>query len=196
MDFAKIIQRAKNILLSPKTEWPVIAAEPATVASVYQYAIVMAALPAIAGFIGSMLFGAGLMFGLVGAILGYALGLAMVYVIALIVDALAPSFGGEKNFVQSLKLIVYCSTATWVAGISAIVPLLSMIIGLVGLVYAIYLLYVGAEPVKKVPGDRAVGFTAVVLLLWLVLYFVVAALIGGITLAMLGGAAMTGALGS
>ena len=196
MDFAKIIQRAKNILLSPKTEWPVIAAEPATVASVYQYAIVMAALPAIAGLIGGMLFGAGLMFGLVSAILGYALGLAMVYVIARIVDALAPSFGGEKNFVQSLKLIVYCSTATWVAGISAIIPFLSMIIGLIGLVYAIYLLYLGAEPVKKVPGDRAVGFTAVVLILWLVLYFVIAAVIAGITFAMIGGAAMTGALGS
>ena len=57
------------------------------------------------------------------AILGYAITLAVTFVLALIVDALAPTFGGEKNFIQSLKLVAYSYTAAWVAGIFQLLPL-------------------------------------------------------------------------
>ncbi|HEX3895394.1 MAG TPA: YIP1 family protein, partial [Rudaea sp.] len=58
MDFNKIIARVKNILLAPKTEWPVIAAEPETVAGLYKnYIVIIAALAPIATFIGLVVFG-------------------------------------------------------------------------------------------------------------------------------------------
>ena len=131
MDFNKLIARVKAILTTPKTEWPIIAAEPATVADLYKnYIVFLAAVPAICQFIKGSLIGYG-MFGIqyrtpVGMGIDrhdrrYALTLALVYVVALIVDALAPTFGGQKNQVQALKTVAYAWTASWVAGIGALI---------------------------------------------------------------------------
>ncbi|MEP7098778.1 MAG: Yip1 family protein, partial [Dokdonella sp.] len=113
METEKLIARVKAILMTPKTEWPVIATEPATVPELYKnYIVFLAAIPAIAGFIKGSLIGYG-MFGIhyrtpIGAgitamILAYALSLALTYVMALIVNALAPTFDGQKDQVQALK---------------------------------------------------------------------------------------------
>ena len=97
-----LVDRVKNILITPKTEWPVIAAESTDAKSLYMnYIMILAAIPAIAGIVGSLLLGfAGMAVGY--AVVQYILALVMVFVVALIVDALAPTFGGEKNFIQSL----------------------------------------------------------------------------------------------
>src|SRR5690606_13016880 len=132
MDSNALVARGKGILLAPKAEWPVIAGEPATVKGLYTgYAMILAAIPAVFGFIkgsfiGHSLFGVTvptpIAAGLVGMVVGYALGLAMLYVVALVVNALAPSFGGEKDQVQALKTVASAWTASWVAGIANIVP--------------------------------------------------------------------------
>ena len=55
-----IIQRAQDILLKPKATWPQIAAEPASVASIFQqWLLILAAIPALASFIGLSLLGVG-----------------------------------------------------------------------------------------------------------------------------------------
>ena len=102
------IDRLKNILLSPKTEWPVIAGETATVQSLYVgYIMILAAIGPIALALRFGIAGAGITF----AIANYLVSLAVVYLLALLVDALAPSFGGEKNFIRSLQLVAV--TAAW-----------------------------------------------------------------------------------
>ena len=119
MDFNKLIARVKAILLTPKTEWPVIAGEPATVADLYKgYIIWLAAIPPVFTFLKMTLIGSTLPFagtfrlgvgaGLSQLILSYALSLAMFFVVALIIDALAPNFGGTRDRVQALKTIAYC----------------------------------------------------------------------------------------
>ncbi|MCB1576677.1 MAG: YIP1 family protein, partial [Xanthomonadales bacterium] len=150
MDFGKLIARAQAILLSPKTEWPVIAAEQETVANLYKnYIIVLAAIPAIAGFIKGSLIGYSafgftartpIVSGIIGMIVAYALALAVVYLIGLIIDALAPTFGGEKNQIQALKTAAYMSTAGWIAGIAVIVPWIGWLIVWAGFFYGAYLL--------------------------------------------------------
>ena len=115
MDINRLIARAKAILVSPRTEWPVIAAEPETVAGLYRnYILILAAIPAVASFIKMAIFGYGAMgitirvpFGsaLASAIVSYVLSLVLVYVVALIVDALAPNFGGQKSPIQALKVV-------------------------------------------------------------------------------------------
>ena len=118
MDFNKLIARVKGILLTPKTEWPVIAGEPATVADLYKgYIIWLAAIPPLAAFLVTVRFSASSRADAARSST-YALSLAMVFVVALIVEALAPSFGGTKDRVQALKTIAYCYTASWVAGIA------------------------------------------------------------------------------
>lgn len=208
MDFSKIIARAKAILTTPKTEWPVAAAEPATIGGLYAgYIAIIAALPAIAGFIKGSLIGYGMFgihvrtpigTGLVGAVVGYALSLAVTYIMALVIDALAPSFGGQKNQVQALKATAYAWTASWVAGIGVLVPFLGWLFALAGLAYGIYLLYLGLPHTMKCPQEKAAGYTAVSIIIGIVLSWIVSLVVAGIvgTGALLGGAATSALSGS
>lgn len=180
MDFNKLIARVKGILLTPKTEWPVIAGEPTTVADLYKgYIIWLAAIPAVFTFLALARFAAGL--ALSRLVLSYVLTLVMLYVMALITDALAPNFGGTRDRVQALKTVAYASTASCIAGVAAILPLLGALIGLAGLIYAIYLLYLGLPHTMKSPPEKAGGYTAVIVIIMIVLAFVMGALIASVT---------------
>jgi len=199
VDFNKIFTRVKAILLTPKTEWPVIANEPATIADLYKnYIVIVAALPAIAAFIKSSFIGysflgvtyrTGIGAGLTGAIVGYALSLVVAYLMMLIIDALAPTFSAQKNQVQALKTVAYSWTASWIAGIGAIVPGLGWLIGIAGGIYAIYLLYLGLPNTMKCPPEKSAGYTALSIVIAIVLSWICAIVVGGIvgTGAMMGG---------
>ncbi|AGG87530.1 Yip1 family protein [Rhodanobacter denitrificans] len=199
MDFGKIIERIKAILTTPRTEWPVAAAEPASVQGLYAgYIAIVAALPVIAGFIKGSLIGAGAFgitvrtpigMGIVGMVLHYVLVLAIVYVVALVINALAPTFGGQKDMVQALKTVAYSWTASWIAGIAVIVPWLGWLIAIAGAIYAIYLLYLGLPHTMKCPPEKAGGYTAVSVIIAIVLSWIVGAIVVGV----IGTAAMTGA---
>jgi hypothetical protein len=202
MDFAKLIARAQAILLSPKTEWPVIAAEPETVSNLYKnYIIVLAAIPAIAGFIkgsliGFTLFGVTvrtpIVSGIIGMIVSYALALGVVYVVGLIIDALAPSFGGEKNPIQALKTAAYMATAGWVAGIAIIIPWVGWLVVWAGFFYGAYLLYLGLPHTMRCPPEKSIGYTIVTILIGFVLSLVIGFIVSAITAA----GTMSGAVGS
>lgn len=192
MDFQPLIARVQAILLTPKTEWPVIAVEPATVPALYRnYIVVLAAIPAVFGFIKGSLFGIDVPLvgnmrvsigaGLTGMVLSYALSLVQVYLIALIVDVLAPTFGAQRSQVQALKLATYAFTAAWVAGAGQIVPWVGPLLALAGGLYSIYLFYLGVPSVMKCPPDRAVTYTAVCIIVAIVLGAIVAYAAGSIT---------------
>ncbi|MDW2982912.1 MAG: Yip1 family protein [Rhodanobacter sp.] len=199
MDFGKIIERIKAILATPKTEWPAVVAEPASVSGLYTgYIALVAALPAIAGFIKGTLIGTSVFGitvrssvggGITHLVLGYALSLVLVYVMALIVNALAPSFGGQKDMVQALKTVAYSWTAYWIAGIAVIVPWLGWLVVLAGGIYSIYLLYLGLPHTMKCPPEKAGGYTAVSVIIAIVLGWIVSLIVAGVV----GTAAMTGA---
>jgi Yip1 domain len=186
-----LVERVKAILLTPKTEWPVIEGEPGDAKYLFtSYVAILAAIPAIAGFIGTSLIGftvptvgtirLGIGAGILNAILTYVMAFVISYVVALIVDALAPTFGGQKNFDSALKLTVYSYTPGWLAGIFAIIPSLAFL-SILGL-YALYLFWVGAPVLMKVPRDRAIGYTAAVIVCAIILAVVIgliqAAIIG------------------
>ena len=147
-----LIDRVKNICLTPKTEWPVIAGETATTGGLLTgYVLPLAAIGAIAGFIGGsvighsipfvggtfrtpILLGAGLaVFTLVMAVVG-------VFILSFIINALATSFGGEKNSGQAMKVAVYSYTAAWVAAVFNIIPWVGWLLALCGALYSLYLL--------------------------------------------------------
>lgn len=165
-----IIARVKEILLTPKPAWLAIETEETNTATLYtQYIMILAAIQVVAGFIGMSLFGVSsfgvsvkvpLVSGLIQMVLGYGLALAMVYVVALIADALAPSFGGQKNPMNALKLVAYSSTAAMVGGIFALVPALG-VLTLIASLYSLYLLYLGIPTLMKSPQEKALPYTAV-----------------------------------
>lgn len=185
-----LVSRARNILLSPKTEWDRIDGEPATVQGLYTgYICILAAIPAICGIIGGLLFGMaalgalGPMFivpSVATAVVSYILGLVGVFVVAVIADALAPSFGGTKSQIQALKAVAYAMTAAWVGGILSIIPLIGWLGALVGGIYTLYLLYLGLGKLMKVPEDKTLGYTVVVIIVAAVVQWVVFAVVGSI----------------
>jgi hypothetical protein len=180
-----LVDRVKKILLQPNDEWAVIASELSDTGTLYRtYIIPLAAIAPVCGAIGWSLFGISLPFtgavrlpvttALTNAAIMYALALVGVFLFAVIIDALAPSFGGQKNQVQALKVAAYASTASWVGGVFTLVPALS-IIALVCSLYSLYLLYAGLSPLMKSPRDKAVPYAIVIILVGIVLFVVLAA---------------------
>ncbi len=168
-----LVERVKSILLTPKETWPAIEQEASSTGEIYsQYLIFLAAIPAVAGFIGMSLIGIGsfgisfkvpIMAGLANMVVGFVLSLVMVYVLSLIANALAPTFGGEKNPLNALKLVAYGATAGMVGGIFTLLPSLSFL-ALLASLYSIYLIYTGIPVLMKAPQEKALGYTAVLII--------------------------------
>ena len=202
MDSANIIARVKNILTTPKTEWPLAAAEPATTGGLYAgYIAIVAALPVIAGFIKASLIGSSFLgitmhvsigAGIGRMIVSYILSLVLVYVMAWIVNAMAGTFGGQADMTQALKTVAYAWTASWIAGIAVIIPWLGVLVMIAGAIYSIYLLYLGLPHAMKCPPDKAAGYTAVSVIIAIVLGWVISLIVGLLFVGAMGSAAMGG----
>ncbi|MBV7541329.1 Yip1 family protein [Acidovorax sp. sic0104] len=197
-----LIERAKSILLQPKETWVAIDAESTDVATLFtRYAMILAAIPAVCGFIGMSLIGFGgfgvtirvpFVSGLVNMVVSYVLSLVGIFVLGLIIDALAPTFGGQKNQIQALKVAVYASTAALLGGIFSLLPSLAML-GLLAALYSIYLLYTGLPVLMKNRPEKSVVYTVVVI----VAAIVVGVIIGAVSSIFIprGGSLMGGAAG-
>lgn len=156
------IERIKGILMEPAAEWMKIAAEPATVQSLYTgWVMILAAIGPLALLLS--------MHPIQIAVAQYVLALIITFVLALIVDALAPSFGGTKDFVASLKLTAYSYTVAWLAGIFNLFGILGGLLSLVATIYAFYTFFLGAPVLRKSSPEKAMPFTLVVVLCGIVL---------------------------
>lgn len=173
-----LIDRVKNILLTPKTEWPLIDREPGDVAYLFKnYVAVLAAIPAVCGFIATSLIGfsvpgMGTMrlpvgSGLGNAIVGYLLTFLIVCAMALIVDALAPSFGGRRHFESALKLTAYSYTPAWLCGFFFLIPSLGFL-SILGL-YGLYLLWLGLPVLMKAPQEKLLLYAGTIVVCAIVL---------------------------
>jgi len=185
-----LVERAKNIMLSPKTEWEAVAnEEPNTQQILTGYVLPLALIPTIAVIIGWGVFG---MFGYHSFSYGIALGLVQiinaflsVLIAAFVIDALAPSFGSQKGFGRALQLVAYSMTPAWVGGIFSIFPAIGWLGSLIGL-YGLYLLYLGVAPLMKTPEEKKVGYVIVSIIILIVVYFVIAAILTTILLSVFG----------
>lgn len=176
-----LVERARNILLTPQTEWVAIEAEPTDPKTLYtSYIAILALIPVVAGLIVTVffasLFGSRMGIGLaIGAALTqYVLSLIMVFAVAFIADALAPTFDGQKNLNQALKLVAYSMTSAWVAGVFVVIPVLGWLVSLLGSLYSLYLFFLGAPILMKVPEAKVVAYTAVVVVVAIVVGFAIA----------------------
>jgi hypothetical protein len=156
-----IVGRIRRLLLSPEAEWAAINGEPADMGDIYKnYVLPLIAFSALASAIGSMMLGVNFAIVLRGLLFAVIVGSAGVYLFSLIIDALAPTFGGEKNAGQAFKVAAYAPTALWVASVFRIIPVLS-ILSILGL-YSLYLLYTGLPELMKCPKDKALVYTVVI----------------------------------
>jgi len=187
-----LVDRTKSILLSPQQGWQAIDEEETSIGGlVTGYVVPLAAIGPVASLIGMEIFGisvpsVGTFRVPIGAALRqgiaqYVMALVGVFVLALIIDKLAPYFRVEENRYQALKIAAYSSTPVWVVGIVGLIPALS-ILRLLGLFYSLYLLYLGLPTLMRVPQHKVMGYTVVVIMCAVVLFFligVIAAQLGG-----------------
>lgn len=176
-----IVARVQSIILNPKEEWVRIKAEPATLRDLFRsYIMILAAVPAVGQLLGNILVGRRLpMIGryrwpigsaLANAILTYVLALAAVFLFALIINELAPSFASTKNMTAALKLAAYSMTPAWVAGVLYLVPGLANLVILASL-YGLYLLYLGfATPMMETPKDKVPAYLGISFVVAVVLF--------------------------
>lgn len=176
-----IVARAKGLLREPVTEWGIIAAEPADTAGLFKsYVIPLAALPAVAGLIGSALTGFGGLGlgGLIGsALVGYVLALVGIFVLAKIIELLAPRFGGPADAGAAMKLAAYAPTASWVGGAFLIIPWIGWIAALAGGLYSLFLFYIGTPTVMRIPRPRVMGFAISVVLVAVLVNILIGAVV-------------------
>ena len=179
---ASLSARIQGILLRPSLEWDRIEVEPATVRGLFTgYAMILAAIGPVCSAIGLMVFGVGIpgiatwhanpVGAIVSALVSYLLALLGVFAVGLIIDALAPTFGGVKNQVQAMKVAVYGSTASWLAGVFGLIPMLGWL-AILGL-YSLYLYYVGLPKLMRTGKDKALGYTALVVVCAIVVFLVI-----------------------
>jgi hypothetical protein len=162
-----LIPRIKGILLEPKVEWPKIAAAPATTGSLYlHYIIPLAGFAVLCGFIRNLLgvtvlgitYRPTYMESVTSAVWQLAFQLGGVFVLALIMETLAPYFGGQKDRLGALKLAAYSATAAWLSNVFLLIPWLGFLTLLS--LYTVYLIRTGASALLKVPENQAIRFTA------------------------------------
>ena len=180
-----MVDRIKRLLMTPAAEWDRIDSEPMTVKGIFTgWVVPLAAIGPVAALIGMMVFGflgyrPPITFALTSAVISYVMALGGTYVLALIIDALAPSFGATKNPVSAMKVAAFSATAGWLAGIFQILPAL-MILGLLGL-YSLYLLWIGLPKLMKAPADKAVPYVLVTMVVAVVVFIVVGAIAGAVS---------------
>ena len=178
--------RVTNIITKPASEWPVIASEPTDVATLYkEYICILAAIPPVCLFLGLSMIGVpilgrlGMGLALTAAILSYVRSLVGVYVAALVIEKLAPTFASSGDTKQALKLVAYAYTPAWLAGVFMLVIVLAPLSILAGL-YSIYLFYLGVTPMMKTPQDKVIPFMIVAALVVFVVSFVLGVILNAI----------------
>ncbi len=170
-----LIERVKSILLQPKSEWLMIEREPGDAGYLFtNYVCILAAIPVVCSFIGTSIIGfgpfrVGIVSGFFHAIVVYVLTLVGVFIVAYVIDALAPMFGGQKNLGNAMKVSAYAPTAAWLAGVFNIIPALA-ILGLLGL-YSFYLLYTGIAALMK--SNNPLVYTIVVVIAVIVIQVII-----------------------
>jgi len=165
------LARAQRLLLQPTQEWATIAGEFASTGPIYlRYVVPMAAIGPVAATIGGIVFGERgslLTFGTVpinagtavqAGVLEYVLNLVGVYVLAMAIEVIGGSIGGQRNRVQALKVAAYASTPYWLAGAFALFPRIEPLGMLIGL-YSVRLFAQGLPAVMKAPRDKTAAFT-------------------------------------
>lgn len=195
-----LIDRAKNIILQPKQEWQVIDGEASTIGSIYSgYVVPLSAIPVLALAIRRLAYAptfgpfvarpsAGHVVGY--AVLQYILGLVAIYIVGLIIDVLAPTFGGTKNPLQAFKVAAYSYTPWWVGSIALIIPWIGPLIALCFAFYSIYVLYLGLPALMKGPADKAVVYTIAIIVVAFVLFLIIGMIVGAVFAATSGIAGM------
>lgn len=190
-----LIDRVKNILTTPKTEWLVIDNETATPASLLtSYVIPLALLASLSSVLSGLLWAGtlSLQWWLLTAVITFISALIGFYISSYVIDALAPSFASEKNINKSAQLVAYSNTAAWIGSLLTFIPVLGWLLAIAGAIYSIYTMYLGIGPMKRTPEDKKVVYLIVSFLVVIVISWVISWILSSIIFRSMGHPAYSG----
>jgi hypothetical protein len=185
-----IVERAKKIIMTPKTEWLAIAAEEPNTAQIFKgYVLPLALIPAIAHIIGLGVIGRGMMssfsWGIAMGLVQFILAFVGVYLSAYVIAYLAPRFASQKDMGRAVQLVAYSYTPAWVAGILSLVPALGVLV-FVGSLYGLYLMYLGLPQMMKTSQDKVIGYLVVSIIALIVTYWIITLILTSIVFGIFG----------
>ena len=162
---AAYVERAKALLTRPKDVWPEIHRDMTPSGELFtRYAAPLVALAPIVGLLTGRVWSPfsaniiGQLFTFVGT---YAFSMINLLIMSFVASKLAPRYGGEGSPRDAFKLIVYSSTAAWLASAAAMIPGF----GFLGIAsfYSLFLFFTGITPMMKVPevNKRRFGFVTI-----------------------------------
>jgi hypothetical protein len=171
-----ILSRAYGLLREPSKEWEQIRAEETTIPNILiGYVAPLAAIPPLADLIGSYLFEGAAVSSLgnavVGAVVAWLVGVAMVYLLGIIINFIADNFDSDRDDLAAQKLAAYALTPFFISTIVLIWPPL-LWVPILALGAMVFLIYRGLPILMKTPADRAAAYTATVTIAALVTFIV------------------------
>lgn len=184
-----LIERVKNILITPKTEWEVINGETATPQSLLMsYVLPLAIVSAVGPLLSGLLFAGvlGIKFFIITAVIAFIAEVVGYYVSVMIIDLLAPSFGSEKNMGKSAQLVAYSATPSYLAGLLSFIPVIGSLLKFAAWAYGIYLMYLGIGPLKKTPEDKKIVYMVIAFVIMIAINLLLIAILGAVLFAALG----------
>ncbi|MBN1223873.1 MAG: YIP1 family protein [Candidatus Aminicenantes bacterium] len=186
-----VVARVQGILLKPKEEWPKIKEESLSISQIItSYVMIVAAIPAIAQFIGLGIVGQRVPFvgwfrlgigtAFARSILSYVLSVASAYILSIIINALAPTFSSKQNPESAMKLAAYAMTPAWVASVLGVIPMLYFLVMIASL-YGVYILYLGLDAnLMETPKEKMVSYLVVIIVIAFVIMFIIGAILGAL----------------
>jgi hypothetical protein len=186
-----ILSRAFGLLRDSKQEWAQIRAEETSIPNIMLgYVAPLAAIPPICGLIGVYAFGYSYSGGvdvrppiddaLVGGLVSFVASVAMVFLLGLLINAVADNFDADRNDLAAQKVAAYSMTPAFLSGVFSLWPPLWWL-SLLAIAASVFLLYRGLPALMKAPEDRALGYTAMVAVAGLVAFVVLFALSSCVT---------------
>lgn len=181
-----LIERVKNILFTPKTEWEVIDGETATVSSLFgSYVLPMTIFSSLGGVISYFMFsgnygGYGMKYLIMGILITFVTALVTFWLTSIIVDKLASNFASETNMGKSAQLVAYSATPGYIAGFLSFIPVLGWLLSICAWIYGAYLMYLGIGPLKKTPEDKKIVYILVCYVIMIAISVILAAVLGAV----------------
>jgi hypothetical protein len=178
-------RRAAALVLTPRRAWAEIEAEPSSVRGVFfGYVAILGAINPVAFAVGRLAFGETalgvayrppLAAAAIEALAGYVLSLGSVFALAGLIAAFAGPFGGTGERGAAFKVAAYATTSAWLASVLYLYPPAG-VLALIGQLYSLYLLYLGIGVLMRPARGRALGYTVLAAVSYVVLMMLVISL--------------------
>ena len=139
-----IVNRARSIIVNPKPTWAIIEQEDTDWQKLYvPYMVVLAAIPAVAGFIGWSVFG----------VSGFGMSMRIPVITGL-------GMMLSQYIMTLVMMFVWGWLISMLAGVFSAIPGLSVLV-MVGGLYSLYLIYLGLPQLMKNPQEKSLPYLAV-----------------------------------